>query len=98
MIVVTGGTGTTGHYVIRALIDVGLPVRDLVHSERSADRLPRGVADYIAGDMLVPTDVRSVMAGADAVVHIGPACIRARLQWVRRSWTRPRRPVFRTSY
>lgn len=73
MIAVTGGTGITGRYVIRSLIDVGLPVRALVHSEKSADRLPPGVAEHIVGDMLVPTDVRRVVSGVDAVVHIGPA-------------------------
>jgi uncharacterized protein YbjT (DUF2867 family) len=73
VIAVTGGTGKTGHYVIRSLIDVGLPVRVLVHSERSADRLPPGVAEHMVGDMLVPADARRVISGADAVVHIGPA-------------------------
>lgn len=73
MIVVTGGTGMTGQYVIRALTDVGLPVRVLVHSEESANRLPLGVVEHVVGDMLVPTDTRRVISGADAVVHIGPA-------------------------
>lgn len=73
MIAVTGGTGTTGQYLIRALLDAGLPVRALVHGESSGNRLPRGVAEQVVGDLLVPADVRRVVSGADAVVHIGPA-------------------------
>lgn len=73
MITVTGATGMTGRHVIAALLDAGLPVRALAHSSAGADRLPRGVDDVVVGDMLVPADMERAIAGADAVVHIGPA-------------------------
>src|SRR5919205_588035 len=73
MITVTGATGVTGRHVIQALVDAGLPVRALVHSEQSAQRLPDGVTETVVGDMLLPADVERALAGADAVVHIGPA-------------------------
>lgn len=73
MIAVTGSTGMTGQHVIRGLLDGGLPVRALVHSENAAERVPPGVTETVVGDMLVPTDVGNALLGADAVVHIGPA-------------------------
>lgn len=73
MITVTGATGLTGRHVIQALLDAGLPVRALVHSESAIDRLPDGVAEPVVGDMLVPSDAERAIAGTDAVVHIGPA-------------------------
>lgn len=73
MIAVTGSTGMTGQHLIRGLLDAGLPVRTLVHSEGAADRVPSGVNETVVGDMLVPTDVGNALLGADAVVHIGPA-------------------------
>jgi uncharacterized protein YbjT (DUF2867 family) len=73
VITVTGATGMTGRHVIAGLLDAGLPVRALLHSPASAGRLPRGVDDVVAGDMLVPADAERAIAGADAVVHIGPA-------------------------
>ena len=73
MITVTGATGLTGRHVIEGLVAAGLPVRALVHSEQASDRLPDGVAGTVVGDMLVPADAERAVAGADAVVHIGPA-------------------------
>lgn len=63
----------TGRHVIAALLDAGLPVRALAHSPVSVDQLPDGVDDVVTGDMLVPADAERAIAGADAVVHIGPA-------------------------
>lgn len=73
MITVTGATGITGTHIIRALVHAGIPVRALVHSAASAERLPEGVQEWVVGDMLVPSDVRRAVQGADAVVHVGPA-------------------------
>jgi uncharacterized protein YbjT (DUF2867 family) len=73
MIAVTGATGMTGAHIVRSLVGAGMPVRALVHSSASAERLPEGVAEVVAGDMLVPCEVSRAMDGADAVVHIGPA-------------------------
>jgi uncharacterized protein YbjT (DUF2867 family) len=73
VITVTGATGMTGRHVIAGLLDAELPVRALAHSPASADRLPGGVDDVVTGDMLVPADAERAIAGADAVVHIGPA-------------------------
>jgi uncharacterized protein YbjT (DUF2867 family) len=73
VITVTGAAGVTGRHVIAGLLDTGLPVRALAHSPASAGRLPDGVEDLVVGDMLVPADAERAVAGADAVVHIGPA-------------------------
>lgn len=73
MITVTGATGMTGRHIIAGLLEAGLPVRALAHSPASAGRLPGGVNEVVTGDMLVPADAERAIAGADAVVHIGPA-------------------------
>ncbi|HLI02464.1 MAG TPA: NmrA family NAD(P)-binding protein [Acidimicrobiales bacterium] len=73
MITVTGATGVTGRHVIAGLLGAGLPVRALVHSQEAAERLPDGVAETVVADMLVPADATRAVAGAEAVVHIGPA-------------------------
>jgi uncharacterized protein YbjT (DUF2867 family) len=73
VITVTGATGMTGRHIIAGLLAAGLPVRALAHSQASAGRLPGGVNEVVTGDMLVPSDAERAIAGADAVVHIGPA-------------------------
>jgi uncharacterized protein YbjT (DUF2867 family) len=73
VITVTGAAGVTGRHVIAGLLEAGLPVRALAHSSASAARLPGGVEDVVIGDMLVPAEAERAVAGADAVVHIGPA-------------------------
>jgi nucleoside-diphosphate-sugar epimerase len=74
-VLVTGGTGYLGSYLVQALLAEGHRPRLLV---RDASRLDRTVAplgvdvaalDVVPGDMTDPDAVRAAVDGADAVVH-----------------------------
>jgi nucleoside-diphosphate-sugar epimerase len=70
-IVVTGGTGKLGQWVVRELIGQG--DGQCRHDVVVIDRLP-GVAQpgvtYVTGDLLDPEQVSDAARGADAIIHL----------------------------
>ena len=72
MILVTGGTGFVGGYVVAALRDRELDVRCLVRAPdaRSARRLREQGCELVAGDLNDPASLRRAVEGCDAVVHL----------------------------
>lgn len=72
MILVTGGTGFLGAYIIKNLVEKGLPVRAL---RRSAN-LPFFISpailnkvEWVEGDVLDVVALNDAMQGVDAVIH-----------------------------
>ncbi|MBM3415063.1 MAG: SDR family NAD(P)-dependent oxidoreductase [Bacteroidetes bacterium] len=72
MILVTGGTGFLGAYIIKALIEKGYPVRAI---RRSAN-LPAFIsseilnkAEWVEGDVLDVVSLQNAMQGVNAVIH-----------------------------
>lgn len=64
LVVVTGGSGNLGAYVVRELLSAG-------HEVRVFDRVrPAANVKWVAGDIEDFGDVASVLSGADAVVHL----------------------------
>ncbi len=64
-ILVTGGTGTLGGYVLRELLGAGHEVSEL---SRTAPEI-EGVKSF-AGDIGRPEDLREAFAGQEAVIHM----------------------------
>lgn len=61
-VLVTGGTGTLGRYVVTLLRQSG-------HRARIFSRQPRGHVDAVQGDLRSGTGVDRALSGMDAVVH-----------------------------
>ena len=68
-ILVTGGTGTLGSYVVRLLCDRGSVVRVLSRKPRSGNE---GV-EYVVGDLARPAGVDEAVDGVDVIVHCASA-------------------------
>lgn len=72
-VLVTGGTGYVGAFVVAALIDRGHEVRMLVRRPEqvatSLAPLRVAVTDLVIGDVLDERDVQRALDGMDAVVH-----------------------------
>ncbi len=71
-VLVTGGTGFLGAYIIRELVEKGYTVRAI----RRSNLLPAFIApvigqevEWISGDILDVTCLEEVMEGVDAVIH-----------------------------
>ena len=71
-ILVTGATGFTGSYLVRALVGDGHPVRVIVRSRSRAASLPAGV-DVREADITDPGAVARVMEGVGTVYHLAAA-------------------------
>ena len=67
-VLVTGGTGFVGPYVVRRLVDEGHTVRVLEHTAGSSAGLPS--QDAVQGSMTDPGSLRRAVEGQDAVVHL----------------------------
>jgi uncharacterized protein YbjT (DUF2867 family) len=76
-VLVTGGTGFVGPYVIHALRARETPVRALVRDPARASRLAAWGVELAVGDVTDPTSLRAACEGAKAVVHL-VAIIRGR--------------------
>jgi NADH dehydrogenase len=69
-VLVTGGTGFVGTYVVHALRARELPVRALVRDRRRGSRLAAWGAELVEGDVSDPASLEAACAGVDAVVHL----------------------------
>jgi len=73
MILVTGASGYIGSNLVRRLVDLGKPVRAMVHSPARAEARLADVHDKIEivrGDVMQPETLAPALAGASAVVHL----------------------------
>lgn len=71
-VLVTGGTGFLGAYILQALVQSGIAVRAIRRSARLPFFLPADVAgkvEWVAGDVLDVVSLEEAMEGADAVIH-----------------------------
>src|SRR5688500_5433541 len=73
MILITGGTGFIGSYIIRQLISTGHQVRAI---RRSTSKLPFYIPDHllahvewVEGDVLDMQSVADAMQGVESIVH-----------------------------
>lgn len=64
----TGGTGFIGSHVVKALIADGHEVRCLARPGSTRPPMPPG-ASWVEGDVRSSADLRSAVAGCEAVVH-----------------------------
>ncbi len=69
-ILVTGGTGFVGPYVVHALRARDIPVRALVRDPARASRLASWGAELATGDVTDPASLSAACEGVDAVVHL----------------------------
>lgn len=72
MIVVTGGTGYIGSYVVRQLVEAGESVRVMVHNPERAKqegRLAGLPVEWVQGDVTRPDTLGPLVQGAGAVIH-----------------------------
>lgn len=72
MVFVTGGTGFLGAYIIKNLVEKGLPVRALRRSATLPFFIPAWVfekVEWLQGDVLDVVTLHEAMQGVDAVIH-----------------------------
>jgi uncharacterized protein YbjT (DUF2867 family) len=69
-VLVTGGTGFIGPYVVHTLRARETPVRALVRRSARTGRLTSWGAEPAAGDVTDPASLRAAFEGVDAVVHL----------------------------
>lgn len=71
-ILVTGGTGFLGAYIIRELVRDGFAVRAIRRSRKLPFFIPPSVFDkieWVDGDLLDPVALQDAVEGMDAVIH-----------------------------
>jgi nucleoside-diphosphate-sugar epimerase len=71
-ILVTGGTGFIGAYIIKELIEKGYAVRAIRHSKATPFFMPAHISDkveWVPGDVLDVVSLDEAMTGTDAVIH-----------------------------
>ena len=72
MILITGGTGFLGAYIIKALVDRGLPVRAIRRSDRTPFFIPQHIlnsVEWVEGDVLDLVSLDDAMKGCAGVIH-----------------------------
>jgi nucleoside-diphosphate-sugar epimerase len=73
MFLVTGAGGFLGSHVVEHLLAKGETVRALVRDAGKAEALRRRGVEVIAGDVRSPEDLRSIVRGADVILHCAAA-------------------------
>jgi len=71
-VLVTGGTGFIGAYIIKELVEKGYAVRAITHSKSVPFFLPthiKNAVEWVSGDILDVTSLDEAMEGVDAVIH-----------------------------
>lgn len=72
MILVTGGTGFLGSYLIKNLVEKGLPVRALQRTDNFPFYIPRIIYDkveWIKADVLDLVSLDDAMKNVDSIIH-----------------------------
>ena len=72
MVLVTGGTGFLGAYIIQCLVEKGLPVRALRRTPKTPFFIPPHIVEkveWLEGDVLDVVSVYEAMEGVEAVMH-----------------------------
>ena len=72
VILVTGGTGFLGSYIIKELIETGYPVRAIRRGNKLPFYIPKEILDkvqWIDGDILDVVSLEEAMDGVDTVIH-----------------------------
>lgn len=72
MILVTGGTGFLGSYIIKALIEKGYAVRALRRSNKLPGWISKDImekVEWVDGDILDVVSLEDAMQGIDTVIH-----------------------------
>ena len=72
MILVTGGTGFLGAYIIKELVEKGYPVRAIRRSNKLPSFIPSSIlakVEWIPGDILDILSLQDAMEGIDTVIH-----------------------------
>src|SRR5882757_3791027 len=71
-VLVTGGTGFLGAYILRELVEKGYAVRAIRRSNRQPFYIPPSIlekVEWVPGDIMDPFGLEEVMDGIDAVIH-----------------------------
>ncbi|MFT3678450.1 MAG: SDR family NAD(P)-dependent oxidoreductase [Chitinophagaceae bacterium] len=71
-ILVTGGTGFLGSYILKALIEKGYQVRALCRSNKRPSYIPAAILDkveWVEGDVLDVVSLDDAMKDIEAVIH-----------------------------
>ncbi|RYZ21608.1 MAG: NAD-dependent epimerase/dehydratase family protein [Chitinophagaceae bacterium] len=72
MILVTGGTGFLGAYILKELVGRGLPVRAIRRSGKLPFFIDKAILDrveWVEGDILDVVSLQEAMQGVDRIVH-----------------------------
>lgn len=69
-VLVTGGTGFTGGYLVDELVQQQYPVRALSLPNQNVDKLKQLGVEIVYGDLTKPDTLSSAVAGIDTVFHI----------------------------
>jgi dihydroflavonol-4-reductase len=67
---ITGATGFVGGHVARAYASQGAKLRLLTRNTSNLARLEGIPAETVVGDLRRPQELRSALAGCDALVHV----------------------------
>jgi nucleoside-diphosphate-sugar epimerase len=71
-VLVTGGTGFLGSYIIKQLVEKGYPVRAIRRSRKLPSWIslvPEGSVEWVEGDVLDVVALEDAMEGADTIIH-----------------------------
>jgi nucleoside-diphosphate-sugar epimerase len=71
-VLVTGGTGFLGAYILRELVERGYPVRAIRRDDRQPFYIPPHILDkveWVPGDIMDPLGLEEAMEDVDAVIH-----------------------------
>src|SRR5579863_3473992 len=72
MILITGGTGTSGSQVVDQLRASGKPFRVLVRNPAKAESLKGPGVEIVAGDLAKPDSLGAALAGVERVFVLSP--------------------------
>src|SRR6476646_2814654 len=72
MVLVTGGTGFLGSYIIKELVERNYPVRAIRRASKVPFYIPARIFEkvqWVEGDILDPVSLEEAMINIDAVIH-----------------------------